>query len=147
MGTVICRTNHNSSWLDLYSIRISFSIRYLLIYYLHHNHDTNLLFTLPQLLYGEDTCPTPLMLVLALSRGQVDASVNQFVIFELIIDLAAAKIWIPFNPRFIVCFTWCVFLGKLSSCTCILTLQGGAGWFLECSNSVGAIYVITLVNL
>lgn len=34
------------------------------------------IFFLPQFFYGKDICPTPLMLLLAVSRGQVDASVK-----------------------------------------------------------------------
>jgi len=48
-------------------------------------------FFLPQLFYGKDICPTPLMLPLAVSRGQVDVSVKQLTIFEVMINLAAPK--------------------------------------------------------
>ncbi|KAF3660676.1 Ras-related protein Rab7 [Capsicum annuum] len=34
-------------------------------------------------------------------------------------------------PRFIVCFSWCAYPRRLSSCACILAFARGAGWFLS----------------
>ena len=55
---------------------------------------------------------------------------NQFIIFELIIDLAPAKIWIPLALGLLFASLVVCFSGRLSSCTCILAFARGAGWFL-----------------